>query len=214
LASRDKASVAAYTTAAKASDAKSPSLKVQRMSVTRGSGEFSLFLPMSYQGWPHVSFYPHGGGEGFGGNYVGTGKYVLKKWWRGGGEKPEVNGQAMIGKAMTLDKVLWTDAPELRQRFGEKIFDSLRFGIVARVEGYKGDWEALKRHQAASGSNFQLQAKEGPTLNARMHSGGITFGNREAWVLFNVEGRPSAGVDYTLRAPDSNWLVASPAPAR
>ena len=36
---------------------------------------------MSCEGWPHVSFYPSGGGEGFGGNYFGTGDSVLKKWW-------------------------------------------------------------------------------------------------------------------------------------
>ena len=44
----------------------------------------TLILPMSCRGWPHVSFYPAGGGESFGGNYFGTGDSVLKSWW---GEK-------------------------------------------------------------------------------------------------------------------------------
>ncbi len=39
---------------------------------------------MMCEGWPHLSFYPSGGGSSFGGNYFGTGETVLKKWW---GEK-------------------------------------------------------------------------------------------------------------------------------
>ena len=210
LASHDQATVAAYTTAKNASDGESRSLKVQHKSVDRGKGEFALFLPMSYQGWPHVSFYPHDGGQGFGGNYFGTGEYVLKKWWKDGGKKKPV----AAGQAITLDKVLWTDAPELRQRLGEKIFNSLKLGLVARVRGYDGDWEALKQHQSASGSVFRLEAEGSPTLIALMRNGGITFGKREAWVLLNVEGQPNAKVDYTIRVPDSNWVVESPVPAR
>jgi hypothetical protein len=82
LASHDKAMLAAYTTASNAADGRSRSLKVQHMYVDRGKGMFTLFLPMSYEGWPHVSFYPSDGGEGFGDNYFGTGGFVLKKgWW-------------------------------------------------------------------------------------------------------------------------------------
>jgi hypothetical protein len=55
--------------------------KVQRKVVGRGAGEFTLFLPMSHKGLPHVSFYSFENGEGFGGNYFGTGDSVLKKWW-------------------------------------------------------------------------------------------------------------------------------------
>ncbi len=40
-----------------------------------------LEMPMTVRGWPHVSFYPADGGEGFGGVYFGTGDSVLKKWW-------------------------------------------------------------------------------------------------------------------------------------
>jgi hypothetical protein len=42
---------------------------------------------MSCRGWPHVSFYPAGGGGDFGGNYFGTGASVLKRWW---GSEPTV----------------------------------------------------------------------------------------------------------------------------
>lgn len=84
LASRNKAALAAYTTAMDAEHATGGSLKVQSSIVDRGEGEFALFLPMTCRGWPHVSFYPAEGGDGFGGNYFGTGDSVLKKWW---GEK-------------------------------------------------------------------------------------------------------------------------------
>jgi hypothetical protein len=81
LASRDRAMVAAFTTARSAADGKGPYLKVQTTLVDRGNGTFTLFLPMSSEGWPHVSFYPANGGGDFGGNYFGTGDSVLKEWW-------------------------------------------------------------------------------------------------------------------------------------
>lgn len=84
LTSRDRAALSVYTTAQEAKDAWSTPLKVQTAHVERGSGSFTLFLPMLCRGWPHVSFYPAEGGSSFGGNYIGTGETVLKKWW---GEK-------------------------------------------------------------------------------------------------------------------------------
>jgi hypothetical protein len=81
LSSHDKASLSAFTTAKEAKDGTGPIWKVQTVVVKRGSGTFTLFLPMSCEGWPHVSFYTDGGGEGFGGVYFGTGGSVLKKWW-------------------------------------------------------------------------------------------------------------------------------------
>jgi hypothetical protein len=81
LASHDRAMLAAFTTAKDAADGTGPYLKVQTTVVTRGKGTFTLFLPMSCRGWPHVSFYPADGGEDFGGNYFGTGDSVLKRWW-------------------------------------------------------------------------------------------------------------------------------------
>ena len=56
-------------------------LKVQSTVVNRGTGNFTLFLPMVCDGWPHVSFYPADRGSSFGGNYFGTGDSVLKQWW-------------------------------------------------------------------------------------------------------------------------------------
>jgi len=152
LDSHNRASLAAFTTAKHAKDGTSRTLSVQTTPIEQGEGEFSLYLPMACEGWPHVSFYavensvrnaaapakrevdqakidqlweafdqfrqgqrtmpgspttyrsgadvhklesqlaetlgPRSGsirpGEGFGGNYIGTGDSVLKKWW---GEK-------------------------------------------------------------------------------------------------------------------------------
>ena len=81
LASHNTAMLAAFTTAKHAADGTGPYLQVQTTVVTRGTGTFTLFLPMSCRGWPHVSFYPADGGGDFGGNYFGTGDSVLKQWW-------------------------------------------------------------------------------------------------------------------------------------
>jgi hypothetical protein len=81
LSSHDRAMLAAFTTARSAEDDKGAYLKVQTAKVGRGAGTFTIFLPMSYEGWPHVSFYPADGGDCFSGNYFGTDGSVLKEGW-------------------------------------------------------------------------------------------------------------------------------------
>jgi len=81
LASHDKAMLAAFITAKNAADGKSKVFAPQKTNVTKDSGTFTLFLPMPYEGWPHVSFYGSDG-QGCGGNYFGTGDSVLKEWWK------------------------------------------------------------------------------------------------------------------------------------
>jgi hypothetical protein len=88
LASHPQAMLAAFVTAMESAEGKSGTLKVQKMMVNRGEGTFTLVLPMAIRGWPHISFYPAGGGESFGGNYFGTGEFVLKQWW---GSHPAVS---------------------------------------------------------------------------------------------------------------------------
>jgi hypothetical protein len=85
LASHDRATLAAYITTTSKDQEFGHSLKVQHLVVERGQGTFTLFLPMYTEGLPHISFYATDSGEGFGGNYFGTGDSVLKKWW--GAEK-------------------------------------------------------------------------------------------------------------------------------
>jgi hypothetical protein len=81
LNSHDRATLSAFTTAAESKDGTGPIWAVQTTKINRGTGTFTLFLPMSCRGWPHVSFYPADNGEGFGGNYFGTGDSTLRKWW-------------------------------------------------------------------------------------------------------------------------------------
>ena len=81
LASHDRATLAAYTTAMDAANGTGPRSRSRSTVVNQGDGTFTLYLPMSCRGWPHVSFYPAEGGGDFGGNYFGTGDSVLKRWW-------------------------------------------------------------------------------------------------------------------------------------
>ena len=85
LASRGKASIAAYVT----TDAKDqwlhniPSQNTQSTTVERGEGRFALIFYMWQDGKPHVSLYS--GGAAIASVYFGTGDSVLKK---GGSEAP------------------------------------------------------------------------------------------------------------------------------
>ena len=92
LASHDVAKLSANVTARDSANGRGTPLKVQSTVVSRGSGHFTLFLPMVCDGWPHVSFYPADRGSSFGGNYFGTGDSVLKQWWStlksGAGQRP------------------------------------------------------------------------------------------------------------------------------
>jgi hypothetical protein len=76
LASRGQAALAASVAAKRMEDAKGAWNPAQKVEVARGTGTFVLLLPVSVEGYPHVSFYA-GGGD-FGGVYVGTGGTVLK----------------------------------------------------------------------------------------------------------------------------------------
>jgi hypothetical protein len=73
LASHDWATLGVYVT----SDAKEhdPVDDHQSITITKGSGAFTLVLPLYCRGWPHVSFYSSSGG-GFGGAYFGSGEYL------------------------------------------------------------------------------------------------------------------------------------------
>ena len=89
LTSHERASLSVFTTAKYVVGPGefvmgSNALKVQTTSVTKGEGTFTLYLPMTGDGFPHVSFYPAQGGGDIGGTYFGTGDSVLKRWW---GEK-------------------------------------------------------------------------------------------------------------------------------
>ena len=80
LGSRDRATLGGNVTAESKTNAVTPHAEEQSTEVARGHGEFQLKLPILGKGWPHVSFYPAGGGNGFGGVYFGTGDSVLENW--------------------------------------------------------------------------------------------------------------------------------------
>ena len=70
LQSREGAKLGAFTTTAEPLD-EGPGLPGQTMRIGRGSGVFELTMTMKHEGRPHVSFYPSGGGQSFGGVYWG-----------------------------------------------------------------------------------------------------------------------------------------------
>ncbi len=78
LASEKEATLAASVTATQG-DGKGPWNSAQTLLVTKGSGTFTLMLPISVKGWPHVSFYDKS--SSFGGIYIGTGESVMRKWF-------------------------------------------------------------------------------------------------------------------------------------
>jgi hypothetical protein len=81
LTSHDQATLAAYITATDAENGTGESQATQTTVLNKGHGTFTLVLPMSCRGMPHVSFYSAAEHGSFGGNYFGTGDSVLKKWW-------------------------------------------------------------------------------------------------------------------------------------
>jgi hypothetical protein len=79
LASHDRATLAGSMTARNLADGRGRWNKAQTMTIAKGHGTFTLYLPVSVDGWPHISFY--GESSDFGGSYIGTGDSVLRHWW-------------------------------------------------------------------------------------------------------------------------------------
>lgn len=113
LVSHKKATLAAYTTAMDTENATSQSFQAQHVDVNEGEGTFTLFLPMSYRGWPHVSFYAEGGS--FGGNYFGTGDSALKRWW-GSKDTDKTTIKVSRNGAIELDGHAMRDLDHLTSR--------------------------------------------------------------------------------------------------
>lgn len=77
LNSQPRAMVAIYTSSFPGqSPVSSGPFGNNSVTINAGKGTFSLELLMRTDGYPHVSFYPAGGGSSFGGTYFGTGKYL------------------------------------------------------------------------------------------------------------------------------------------
>jgi hypothetical protein len=85
LSSSSEALLATYVTiGGKTIPLPARELPQQSMRITRGSGSFSLILPVRDPGWPHVAIYPMIGGQAWvtdsATHYFGTGDTVLKNW--------------------------------------------------------------------------------------------------------------------------------------
>jgi beta-lactamase regulating signal transducer with metallopeptidase domain len=124
LASHDRAQLSVGITADNAADGTRTGFKPQDTTVTKGKGTFTLFLPMTCKGWPHVSFYPAAGGDGFGGVYFGTGDSVARPKTETSSSKPDGDAQLEGPPPKLLPKEVVTDDP-LTRRIWESL--GLRF---------------------------------------------------------------------------------------
>jgi beta-lactamase regulating signal transducer with metallopeptidase domain len=79
LASQEKALLAVFvTTNGSHSSASTPILRIQKMTVGKGEGHFTLLFYTWEDGSPHVSFYPVPSGDSFAGVYFGTGNSTFR----------------------------------------------------------------------------------------------------------------------------------------
>ena len=153
LNSHDRATLLAdYTTENDSANGTRPTWKVQTAVVNRGSGSFVLCLPMSNRGWPHVSFYPAGGGECLGGIYFGTGEWVLKQWW---GSKEAVDATDISRAVSTETQQSDEDTRKVSINIDDKQTSTaeaqpgrLRLQI-RRTEGASGRFPSLEEQKLA-----------------------------------------------------------------
>ena len=124
--------ISAFTTAKKTEDGTGPIQSEQTKQINGGEAAFTLILPMSVEGWPHVSFYPADNGGDFGGIYFGTGDSVLKKWW--GTEAAESANQS--------SKPTWSDADRERFHRFEKAIKDVEI-VIALFNDKDGFYPAL-----------------------------------------------------------------------
>lgn len=116
--------------------------------------------------------------------------------------KPRESGD---GDAHVLDRLLWSDTPA-----GRELLHGAEEGtvwVLARIEAYDGDWDALTSYQKGGTGVFRLEAEGHPALTADMGVGGITTGHGEAWAMLHVQGSLQPGVRYRLRPPNARWVV-------
>jgi hypothetical protein len=82
LASHERATLSTYGTDTQPNEPHRRMIPGQSLTINKGSGTFTVFLKLEDPGCPHVSFYPSDGGEGFAGEYFGTGDFVPPDSWR------------------------------------------------------------------------------------------------------------------------------------
>jgi serine/threonine protein kinase len=112
LGSHEQATLAAYTTShndtsKSVNKVKIPTNGSQQIIIEQGTGIFTLILPMYSDGWPHVSFYPLPGGNGFGGTYFGTGESA----WGGVPRSKQTNQKAATPETPRIETHFGTGWP-------------------------------------------------------------------------------------------------------
>ena len=101
LASAEDADLAVYVTSAVINDTHhDPYDQRQTVHITKGSGTFTVTLPFLWKGFPHLSYYPTGGGSSFSAQYFGTGETVWNaenqaKFWKAA-------GRPAVGKSLSV----------------------------------------------------------------------------------------------------------------
>ncbi len=160
LSSRDKATLSVFTTAKDAADGKGPVFAEQTIQIERGDGSFTLVLPMSYRGWPHASFYPAEGGEGFGGTYFGTDDSVLKRvaWFdQEPDERPTAaSSEKLAARFPSLEEQKLADLAYRQLELELAPIDQQELQRVKAL-GYNG---AVKVAQAVGRSASQFQPRD------------------------------------------------------
>lgn len=76
LASHPSAELAVNVTSRSAPP--STGMQLQHVDVNQGSGTFTVYLYLWDEGWPHLSFYPTGGGSSFSALYFGNGSSLMR----------------------------------------------------------------------------------------------------------------------------------------
>ncbi|MFI5403133.1 MAG: transglutaminase domain-containing protein, partial [Planctomycetota bacterium] len=114
-------------------------------------------------------------------------------------------------RALTIDRIVWSDSKELPKEMREGFGDRLM--LLAHVKEWDG-FEKMKRFTASADPDFVLEADGHASVRLAAATGGITNadGSTRFVVLMLQDGEPARGVPYTLRAmnakPPYEWKLA------
>ncbi len=78
LQSHDRATIGFWVTSNAENAAAKVGLPRQQVTVEKGTGTFEVQNILRVEGYPHLSFYPVGGGASFGGVYFGADEWLQK----------------------------------------------------------------------------------------------------------------------------------------
>ncbi|MDP0496006.1 MAG: hypothetical protein Q7Q73_07325 [Verrucomicrobiota bacterium JB024] len=165
LGSHDAASLSLYVTQ-KTKGGRTSTHPDQQLQVVQGSGPFELRLKVPTEGYAHVSFYPAGGGNGFGCAYFGTRaqmaeirhwdlKYYLK-------DEPEKSGKQESSADV---RPVWSEAGDVRPvayTVGPSAFLPGDFIEVESVEASNDDFE--KGDTVVVRGRYRLESQEAASI--------------------------------------------------